>query len=94
MSSGDIAGYDYNADTYCRECIVKVLPTGPDGAYDGWADATGLMGAEEFLQGIADAFGINREDERSFDSGDFPKVILEVMIEEPETCGNCGAEIS
>lgn len=90
MKTSDIVGYDYNGDTYCRDCIKEVLPTGEDQAYDGWADATGRMDSEEFLEGIAQAFGIDRGDERTFESGDFPKVVFSSQIEGDENCGKCG----
>lgn len=88
--STDIAGYVYAADTYCPPCVLKALPTGPGGAYDGWALAPGAapMSVEDNLSEIAAAFGVDRMDERAFDSGDFPKVIFQSDAED-STCGRC-----
>lgn len=73
----DIVGYTFNADTYCREHIVGALPTGEGEAFDGWALAQGVrMSTEDNLSQIAYAFGIDRDDESSFDSSEFPKVIF------------------
>ena len=78
--STDIVGDTYKADIYCPACIVSVLPTGEGGAFDGWALAPGVrMATEENLDEIASAFGIDRGDERTFDSGEFPKVVFRDM---------------
>lgn len=80
MKSTDIVGYTYRADQYCPCCIVGQLPTGPGGAFDGWGLATGVtMPTEENLSEIAAAFGIDRMNERSFDSDEFPKVVTAEM---------------
>jgi hypothetical protein len=73
-----IIGYIYAADTYCPECIIGALPTGEGGAFDGWALAPGAapMSTEDNLAEIAHVFGINRDDETTFVSDDFPKVIV------------------
>jgi hypothetical protein len=82
MASSEIPAYTYNADTYCRGCIVKVL------------DAEELMlhgdtDPEECLDIVAEARGIDRYDERSFDSGDFPKIVFDYQLEDGERCGAC-----
>ena len=91
----DIVGYTFQADTYCPDCIIGALPTGEGQAYDGWALAPGAdpMSTEDNLNEIAAAFQIDRQDERSFDSGDFPKVIFSSQIQDAEYCGHCGREI-
>jgi hypothetical protein len=92
--STDIVAYTYNAETYCPDCIIKILPTGDGQAFDGWAVAPELnMTTEHNLIEIAWAFGINRNDESSFDSDDFPKVVFDSQVEYSENCGNCGAEL-
>lgn len=83
-----IVGYSYQADLYCPGCIVGKLPTGPGQAFDGWALAPGArMSAEVNLSEIAAAFGYDRRDEASFDSGEFPKIVLDYMR---SSCGECG----
>jgi hypothetical protein len=98
----DIVGYQFQADTYCPGCIVGQLPTGPDEAYDGWTLATGVtMTPEDNLTELAAAFNIDREDESTFDPGDFPKVVFRDSAEDypyghdgdAETCGACGGTL-
>lgn len=91
--SFDIAGYTYRAENLCPACTIKALPTGEGEAFDGWADATGCMTAEENLSELAAAFGIDRMDESSYDSGDFPKVVFSDQLEDDETCDRCGGEL-
>jgi hypothetical protein len=51
------------------------------------------MRAEDLLDQCAGAMAIDREDEYSFDSGDFPKVIFASSVEDGECCGRCGNEL-
>lgn len=80
----DIAGYTYRADTYCPECIVVALVQAGEASPAGYD-----MRAEDLLDQIAGANAIDRGDERSFDSGDFPKVIFESDVED-DICAGCG----
>lgn len=92
MKSYDIVGYTFNADQYCPEHIVEQL--------DGQAPVVGSE-AESKLDYIAGMLGIDRQDEHSYDSGDFPKVIFADSVHdgcsadngyEPGQCGDrCGA---
>lgn len=83
-----IVGYIYQADIYCPSCILHVLPTGEGEAFDGWKDVSGTMTAEENLDELAAAFGIDRYNEESFDSGEFPKVVF--ASDSPDDyCGRC-----
>lgn len=84
-----VVGYTYAYETLCPACTLSALPTGPGEAFDGWHDATESLSAEDNLTELAAAFGINREDESSYDSGDFPKVIFSSDSESDE-CGGCG----
>lgn len=89
-----IVGYTFNADIYCPRCIVEVLPTGEGQAFDGWALADGVsVPTEVNLDEIAAAFGIDRYDERTFDSGDFPKVVFADAAEDGDRCGQCGLDL-
>lgn len=90
MSFREPDGYIFQADTYCASCIIDRLPTGPGGAFDGWALADGAppISAEANLSEIAYAFGIDRDDEASFDSDAFPKVILDA--DGADACAWCG----
>jgi hypothetical protein len=62
-------GYIYRADNYCLDCIATVV-AGRRGTRPGHCNC-----AECRLDRIAEQRGIDRYDERSFDSGDFPKAI-------------------
>lgn len=87
----DIVGYTFQADQFHPGCLT--LPTGEGEKFDGWALAPGAdpMTPEENLTEVALAFGIDRMDEGSFDSGDFPKVIFASQVEsDDERCGACG----
>ena len=90
----DIVGYTFQAENYCSGCIIDQLPTGPGRMYDGWALAPGVsMPVEANLNEIAYAFGIDRDDETTFDSGDFPKVIFLSQLVGIEYCEACGWEL-
>lgn len=85
-----IVGSGFQADNLCPPCTIRALPTGEGQAFDGREDmSTPPMSAEENLTGIAQAFGIDRDNESSFDSGDFPKVIFSTQVEDDECCGSC-----
>lgn len=94
MKAWNVVGYTYAAETLCPSCTLAKLPTGEGEAFDGWALAAGAppMSVEDNLSEIAAAFGINRMDEGSFDSGEFPKVIFSSDSED-ETCDACGEEL-
>jgi hypothetical protein len=86
----DIAGYTYNADNYCERHVFGAM---------GKRRLPGRT-VEESLDTYAAQRGIDRQDERSFDSGDFPKVIFRDQAHdgcnaandyEPGQCGDrCG----
>lgn len=91
MKAFDIVGYTFNADSYCPPCVVEMLPTGPGQPFDGWKLAPGVhMSTEANLDELAYAFGIDRSDEPTFDSSEFPKVIFASQVESAEeVCGRC-----
>lgn len=80
MTATDIVAYTYQAETLCPSCTASALSIPFD-----VIDESGTIGAIEML-GIA--MGIDVMDERSFDSGDFPKV---VFADQFEPCGDCDA---
>lgn len=95
MKSWEIVGYTFQTDVYCwGDCVIRALPTGEGEPYDGWALADGVrMSTEDNLDELALAFGIDRNDEHSFDSGDFPKVIFADSVQDDERCCACGGEL-
>lgn len=86
MKAWTIIGYTFDADIYCAGvCVIQAL--GYTAPSDGMEPT---ISAE--LDRIAEERGINREDEHSFDSGDFPKVIFasEEFPDYATHCGGCG----
>jgi hypothetical protein len=83
---GDIVGYSFRADLYCPNCIVRVYSGDPPDSDD----------TEACLNRFARDAGIDREDERTFDSDEFPKVVLfDHLHDQGERfyCGNCHNEL-
>lgn len=81
MSATDIVGYTYKAENYMPRQLIEVLIN--EGRA---APAARDMPVEDVLDQIvgAEALDLDRMDERSFDSGDFPKVIFESQITESD----------
>lgn len=91
IAQDDIIGYVYRSDIYCPLHIGALLATGDGEAFDGWALSPGVppMSAEANLNEIADAFGVNRQDETTYTADYFPKVIVRDQGEN-HVCGTCG----
>lgn len=104
MKSFHIVAYTFQADIVCPDCIAKwaaeqlrieeykpfdveqvIKDKGP--AYDVGVFA---YRSESLLEEVATIWQINLEDQYSFDSDDFPKVIFADQIEQTENCGECG----
>lgn len=77
MKAWDIVGYTYNTETWCPDCMGRVF------------DPNGVDITETILDEMAKRIGINRQDEYSFDSSEFPKVIFASSVESDEYCDNC-----
>lgn len=89
--SSDIVGYTFRADNYCPEHIEDVLTATEE--YDGWKLAESVtMATEDNLNEIAAHFGINRQDESSFGSDEFPKVIYRDQAD-GDSCAVCGERL-
>lgn len=75
-----IVGYTFNAENYTPGGVLVALAN--DERFDGWQDrSVPPMSVEANLSEMAAAFGIDRGDERSFDSGDFPKTIDDALTD-------------
>lgn len=84
MNAFDIVAYTYQAEQLCPTCTIETL------IRDGFLDHTARDVREETaLDQAASRVGVNRHDERSFDSGEFPKVVFASQVEN-EACGSCG----
>lgn len=87
--SFDIVAYTFAADVYDVDCmkgigLARISRDNPS-RYVEYKDAT----TEEVLSVWAKELGIDPTDERSYDSGDFPKVVFRDQIEGEESCGAC-----
>lgn len=96
MKAWTIIGYAFNADIYCDGvCIIRALNEIGPIIYDRAERITdvtqlfdGSATVEDALAVIAGHRNIDRDDERSYDSGDFPKVIF-ASEEFPDYCPRC-----
>lgn len=71
MHATDIVAYQYQAELVCPDCIIERM-IGDRLASPAARD----MDVEQVLNQIADAMAIERGDEYSFDSWEFPKVVF------------------
>lgn len=71
LGDSDIAGYTYKAEHMRPEKVIEELIA--EGAI---TEADRDRSVEEILSDLAAARGVDRDDEWSFDTDDFPKVIL------------------
>jgi len=70
----DIIGYTYNADNFTPKALIEFMVQLRE-----LSPAALDMSPEVALNQLADVYGIDRDNEYSFDSNDFPKVILKFM---------------
>lgn len=90
-----IVGYTFQADIFCPDHIAEEVrrtlsadlwhPVDEDGGEYPWD-------AEWILDQWADLCDIDRYNEHTFDSDDFPKVIFSGQVEGTEYCGNADCE--
>ncbi len=85
--STDIVAYTYEADIYCPSCMHlgftrEALAAGRASEFEGFS-------TEQVLDWCANELAIDRYDEYSFDSSEFPKVVFRDAIDHNEHCGGC-----
>jgi hypothetical protein len=93
-----IVGYTYQVADHCEDCLRKPALTGSAeaGAAMSWGDCGST---EDILAEWAGVLGLDRDDEKSFDSADFPKVITRQQAEHAEgdgdeqRCSGCGLRL-
>lgn len=71
MNAADIAGYTYRTENYTPADLIEAMIAAGEAS-----PAARDMNVEAALDQIAEANGIDRYDENTFDSEDFPKVIF------------------
>jgi len=74
--SFDIAGYTYRAEQYTPNGLIEKLVR-----FAAVPLPEGEITAESMLDQWAKSNGIDRQDEKTFDSNEFPKVIFEDQAE-------------
>ena len=82
MKGWDIIGYHYKADIYCPAHAYEEV------CKDVGAEPANGSTYEEDLDVIAENLGIDRQDEHSYDSDNFPKVVFASSYE-GENCASC-----
>jgi len=82
-----ITAYVYKADIYCTDCIIEAMLLAGEAS-----PAARDMPVEDALDQIAAANAIDRQDEWTFDSDEFPKVVFSDDLS-GEHCGGCGGGI-
>ena len=84
MSSTSIVGYTYQTENLCTGC-TRAFALRLGNFSDDLSDST-----EALLDRLAGEVGVDRYDERSYDSEQFPKVIFDSQVEDAEErCGRC-----
>jgi hypothetical protein len=92
-TDGIIVGYTYMAENWCADHLTDRL------IFDGLLSPTAWdMTMEEALDQHAEHYGIDRYDEWSFDSDDFPKIITHDMVKDddpdnPTVCAKTGSPV-
>ncbi|MGE3689388.1 MAG: hypothetical protein AB7J47_23855 [Acidimicrobiia bacterium] len=82
--SDDLAAYTYRADLYCPACVINAMITHRDAS-----PPARDMTAEAVLDQCADAMAIDRSDETSFDSSEFPQPVFLDTVAPDDRCAAC-----
>lgn len=85
MSSTDIAGYTYQAENLCPGCTLNAVSGNSTAAVEFEFNVDAI---DNWLRTTAAERGINFDDENTYDTDDFPKVILTYHAAN-ERCGHC-----
>lgn len=86
--SDEIGAYTYRADLHCPCCLIEAMIATGDAA-----PAARNLPIETVLDQCADALAIDRSDETSFDSDEFPKPVLVDALGHEAICGRCSQEL-
>jgi hypothetical protein len=82
MKAFDIVAYTYEAEILCPACLIGRL------VHEG--KVPDVDDPAETVLDIHAAFEhVDRQDESTFDSDDFPKVVFASQVEDGESCGEC-----
>ena len=86
--SDEVAAYTYRAEILCPACTIDALIAAGDAA-----PAARDMPTEDVLDQCAGALAIDWDDETTFDSDEFPKVVHLDYLAADETCGACRKDL-
>lgn len=89
MMSDYYPGYTFKAENYCPDCIIPAMSGVKEDIGYVWS-------VEGVLDQIAGFIRVDRQDENTFDSGDFPKVITEQILSADggkSRCSNCNERL-
>lgn len=89
MKAYDIVAYTYQAEQICRVCALDTANTvlAEDGV------KVPYLISEDALEAWATSAKIDRWEEHTFDSDDFPKVLFASQFDDVERCDRCGESI-
>ena len=86
--SDEVAAYAYRGEIHCPACVIEAMIVA------GYASpAARDMPAEDVLDQCAEAAAIDRADETSFDSAEFPKFVFLDQVRNADACGHCHAPL-
>jgi len=74
-------GYTYQAENVCPDCVLQPEDIGHVWSVDGVLDV------------MARFMDIDRNDEETFDSGTFPKVIMDFQVTDEDRCDKCNRKL-
>lgn len=80
----EIAAYSYRAEIFCPACTIEALIAAEDAT-----PAARDIPVEAVLDQCAGALAVDRDDETTFDSDEFPKVVHLDGVAADEQCGAC-----
>jgi hypothetical protein len=80
--SDEIAAYTYQADIYCPACLIETMIA--DGIA---APATRDMPTDDVLEQCAGALAIDRHDDTTYDTSEFPNLFSTGSPD--DTCTSC-----
>ena len=79
-----IAAYAYQADIYCPACLIEAMIA------DGLAaPAARVTPTDDVLEQCAGALAIDRADDTTYDTSEFPKPVHLDWLTSDDTCARC-----
>lgn len=90
MNAATVVGYQFNSSLYCGRCAERALTLASiDLLLTQGQIINPALSFEQVLDVLAPVLGVNREDESSFDSSTFPKVVFADSVASSDQCCVC-----